>query len=210
MKRFLLSISFLALAGSTVFALTISGSAHDMRTELGTDQICLPCHTPHNAAPAVPLWNHAPGTGSYTVYDSVTLDSGPATISGITALCLSCHDDSIAVGSVVNNAASGTSGEITQITSKMSVLYSGTTAALGEDLSNDHPVSFTYDTALSGTDTGLNDPGVDGVNLAVQLFGPSGNQLECATCHNVHDNAIEPFLTMSNTGSLLCLNCHAK
>lgn len=29
---------------------------------------------------------------------------------------------------------------------------------LGTDLSNDHPVSFIYDTTLSNTDGGLKDP----------------------------------------------------
>ncbi len=34
--------------------------------------------------------------------------------------------------------------------------------------------------------------------------------VECATCHNVHDNTSGTFLRMSNASSALCLTCHNK
>src|SRR5438477_4520501 len=55
----------------------ISGSKHDFgQFGWAQNQICLPCHTPHNAivrdANGVPvggpLWNHTLSTATYTLY----------------------------------------------------------------------------------------------------------------------------------------------
>jgi predicted CXXCH cytochrome family protein len=74
------------------------------------------------------------------------------------------------------------------------------------DLSNDHPVSFAWptDAILLG---GLNP--VAGIDKKLRLFG-IGNRIECSTCHNVHNNAIPPFLAVSNDNSYMCLQCHNK
>jgi len=34
--------------------------------------------------------------------------------------------------------------------------------------------------------------------------------MECASCHDVHDNGIAPFLRLSNDASAMCLTCHNK
>ena len=34
--------------------------------------------------------------------------------------------------------------------------------------------------------------------------------VQCATCHNVHDNTNVPFLRVNNAASGLCLTCHIK
>jgi len=38
-------------------------------------EICVFCHTPHGASPAVPLWNHDLSALTYTAYDSPTMDA---------------------------------------------------------------------------------------------------------------------------------------
>lgn len=72
------------------------------------------------------------------------------------------------------------------------------------DLSNDHPVSFQT--------AGLTIPGMKAswqTAPGLRLFGPN-QSMECSTCHNVHDNTIPPFLTVTNDKSEMCLACHDK
>ena len=101
-------------------------------------QICQPCHTPHGGMATVtsaPLWNHTETTHAFTLYSSTvssTYQGGTATITGVSKLCLSCHDGTVALDSF--GGATGTT------------MLTGSTL-VGFDLSNDHPVGFTYNTA---------------------------------------------------------------
>ena len=112
----------------------------------------------------------------------------------ISSLCLSCHDGTTALGSLLNDP-----GDLTDTTSKLLG-----PANLGTDLTNDHPVSFTFGAALIGADGELQAP------TNAILFGAGADQVECASCHNVHDNTFAPFLVTSNAASALCLDCHTK
>jgi predicted CXXCH cytochrome family protein len=180
----------------------VVGSAHDLRTFVGgssNDEVCVFCHTPHNAlSQLVPLWNHATSTVSnYTLYSSSTLDATLGQPAGVSKACLSCHDGTVAVDSYAG--ATGTH-----------TLQSGNPALLGTDLSNDHPISLTYNSALATADKGLVTPVsasfVDGAS-EVPLYS---GQLECGSCHNPHDNTYTPFLRKSNAASALCTTCHIK
>lgn len=188
-----------SMYGSGAFA-TVVGSVHDFSGSFGGGEICKACHTPHNAKAVVgaPLWNHEVSTATYTLYTSATFQ-GSGSIgqpSGTSKLCLSCHDGTVAL----ENYGTVTGG--TQIIAAA--------RNFGTDLSNDHPISFTYDDTLAGVDGGLALPGVDGINLAaVEL---TGNTVECASCHDVHNNAggFATLLRVSNANSDLCLTCHTK
>lgn len=180
---------------------TIVGTPHDLSitgpsaTYKGTNtQTCVYCHTPHNAlSQLVPLWNHpTTGPSTFTPYTSGTMTAVPGEPAGASLACLSCHDGTIAPN------AHGNAPDLTgtKITGK---------AFLGTDLRNDHPISFLYDASLASTDGGLNAPGSLTV---VKLFS---GMVECASCHNVHDNdTAKPFLRMPNTSSALCTKCHIK
>ena len=177
----------------------IAGTAHDLSgANYGTDQICIFCHTPHNAkSPQLaPLWNHASTVATYTLYQSTTLNAVPGQPAGTSKACLSCHDGTVAVDSY--GSTTGTD------------LITGD-ANVGTDLRNDHPISFPYNAALVTADGGgLNTPdSASWVDVAktVPLYAAS---LECASCHNVHSDANSPFLRVANTGSALCLKCHNK
>ena len=98
-------------------------------------------------------------------------------------------------------------------------MAAGSTALVGTDLSNDHPISFTYDNALFVADPELFDP----VNLASKTTALGGTinddmlfggKLECGSCHDVHNgpDAVTngKLLRISNTSSGLCLTCHNK
>ncbi|MFQ5876447.1 MAG: cytochrome c3 family protein [Acidobacteriota bacterium] len=182
------------------------------------DQICVFCHTPHQASPSAPLWNHTQSTTmSYGVYGSSTLDASDiADIGGgtdVSNLCMSCHDGTVGVNDL-GNPANDTGGNPTMGTGNeldaTGKILGTRSANLSTDLSNDHPVNFTYDAALATADGELQTPdSVDFVDAAktVPLFSA---KVQCASCHDPHDNTNPPFLVRSNVGSGLCLTCHAK
>ena len=76
---------------------------------------------------------------------------------------------------------------------------------LGTDLSDDHPVSFQYNSALASADGQLKDPAL--VTNPVSL--ENGN-VECTSCHDPHKNIYTDFLVLSNQFSELCYKCHDR
>ncbi len=176
----------------------ISGTAHDLSGNgWGTDQICVFCHTPHNAKSPqlIPLWNHDATTQTFTLYTSSSLNATPGQPAGVSKACLSCHDGVTAIDSYGTRAGTH--------------LMTGT-AKLGIDLSDDHPVSFTFNAALATADGGLVTPNSASWVDAGHTIPLYAAQLECGSCHNVHNNTNDPFLRVSNSGSALCLTCHSK
>ena len=206
MKQLILSFCLLAIVQFAI-GQTIVGTKHDFSTASWntSGEICKVCHTPHGAASVAnaPLWNHALSTATYTVYSSPTLNAGtPAGTLGqpsaSSKLCLSCHDNTVAVG---GTSFIGTIGSPAGY------------ANLGTDLSNDHPVSFTYDAALVSLDPGLKpvtSPGVGTGTIASSML--FAGKMECASCHDVHNGAgiTNGLLVKSNASSALCLTCHNK
>jgi predicted CXXCH cytochrome family protein len=205
MKQLFFAMMFLGIAQ---FAMgQIAGSKHDFSGPIWNTggEICKMCHVSHGAAniPSAPLWNHASSTATYVVYSSPTLNAGtPAgTIgqpSASSKLCLSCHDNTIAVDGTTFIANVGTP-----------VGY----ANVGTDLSNDHPVSFTYDAALVALDGGLmpitSPSGIGSGTIASTML--YNGKMECASCHDVHNSYGFPnLLVKSNAASALCLTCHDK
>ena len=85
------------------FAASSSGQA---------DQVCIFCHTPHNASPAIPLWNKVYAAGvesTYRLYTSSATLTAAAKGASITAnsvslLCLSCHDGKTAINVLHNSS----------------------------------------------------------------------------------------------------------
>ncbi len=194
---------FMSIVG---FGQNIAGSAHDFSGETWNPggEICQVCHTPHGAVTGLtaPLWNHEVTTATFTLYTNVVSPSFDATASqpaGASKLCLSCHDGTVAM----DNFGGQTGG---------TDFISGG-ELLGTDLSNEHPVSFTYDDALATTDGGLFLPstansGLGGTIAADLLLG---NQVQCSSCHDVHNaSGIGNLLVKTNAGSALCLTCHNK
>jgi len=205
LKVFTIMLIALAFMSVTAFGQNITGSDHDFSGKSWSNgKVCVVCHTPHNADQNVsgaPLWNHAVTTATFQLYSSATLDATIGNPDGVSKLCLSCHDGTVGID---NYGGRGTSAEI----------ISGG-ALIGTDLTNDHPVSFTYDANLAATDGGLFDPtttnsGLGGKISDDMLFGQNNDRLECASCHNPHDRSKGKFLRKDNTGSGLCFTCHNK
>jgi predicted CXXCH cytochrome family protein len=206
------------LVSGTAFA-QIGGTAHDFSDDAWNPggEICVVCHTPHNAISEAaanagvgelgPLWNRALTTATFATYDTTnrvgsdiqsTLSGTP---SGVSKLCLSCHDGSIAIDSF--GGATGTN-TIDDIRASANI---GETVTGTGDLSNDHPVMFTFP-ASEPELVGKTGNVVNGASVPLPLFGTE--QMECATCHDVHGTGNNYLLRVANTGSALCLNCHEK
>jgi len=72
--------------------------------------VCVYCHTPHggNTKVDAPLWNRTVNPGNYIIYDKPRTLNRPIGAPGPASLtCLSCHDGTIAIDSVLNMPGSG-------------------------------------------------------------------------------------------------------
>ncbi len=198
-----LTVAFL-VAMSGVSLGQITGTDHDFKNKSwnSSGKICIVCHTPHNSDQTVtnsPLWNHEVTAATFTLYSGTgTLDATVGQPDGVSKLCLSCHDGTVAMDNF-GGATGGTD------------LMAGS-EKLGTDLTNDHPVSFTYNTALANTDGELHDPSTtnSGLGSTIDADMLFSSKLECGSCHDVHDNTNGKFLIMANSASAMCLTCHNK
>ncbi|MEO0249036.1 MAG: cytochrome c3 family protein [candidate division WOR-3 bacterium] len=193
------------------------------------NQICIYCHTPHNARMSVPIWNRNGKAASvYTLYSSVTmLNSKHATgftPDSISLFCMSCHDGSVLGGTMIFNQSAATKFY-------GSVLPQGDTTISGNanlttNLSTTHPINFVASKNLNDATNNpqkrndgkpdLNFKDVDNMGVpggkSFPLFVSEGQRgyLECSSCHSVHDDYYRPFLRDTMDKSQLCLGCHNK
>lgn len=211
----LLTLAFAMFATFAFAQGTITGSSHDFTGAAWNNdtsgEICNACHTPHGATiiTDAPLWDRVTtfdGSFVYTDYSSSTFTAGTAgtgtgggvavayaggSPTGVSLLCLTCHDGLTPLDS------SGTDATVIGATF---VKNGG---------SDDHPISIDYTTELIAADGGLND-----IATASDLLSSSGT-VECSSCHDVHNNgpggaAGTGLYAADNTGSAMCLTCHAK
>jgi hypothetical protein len=198
-------------------------------------QICIFCHTPHNASPQTPLWNRNDPTVTFGHYSSSSLvirktsaaNYGEPT--GSSRLCLSCHDGvtagGISLGNVLSAVRSGSPIPM-QSGDKISgdALFTASKIRTGH-----HPVSFVYDfTVLQAIQS---DPLKSGQNYNLPPPGSPvkldhTSQMQCTTCHDPHQNQstddtypggrkIAPFWVYGGGGNAtddhdaVCNTCHA-
>lgn len=246
-----------AAAGSTYVSGTATFTVPARTLMASTEtQVCVFCHTPHGATSGsvAPLWNRKLSTtATYIPYTSSSIEATDLNQpGGSSKLCLSCHDGAMAIGEVnVLNGASRASpnpeiemkvnGTITS-GAKMpsgSGATTGFTRNLGTNLSNDHPISFTYDASLGVADGELRG-GPTGPVVVNRVAGTGlnnhaiipleNNQVQCASCHDPHirdkneaANGNAKFLRMNRfqvttpaggafdtANDIICLACHDK
>lgn len=200
--KFLLFLFFLAVFADLSIGQTIVGSSHDFSAQgWSGGEICLPCHTPHNADTSqidAPLWNHQVTNTVFSLYQSSTMDSIPEQPRTISKLCLSCHDGVVAVNSFGTNIGSQ---------------YISGDSLIGTSLQDDHPISIYWShqvkfTSGSGTCINCHNPSPTDFNPILPFFD---RYLECATCHDVHNKAgNDHLLRLPLINSQLCLHCHGK
>ncbi|HEY0721226.1 MAG TPA: multiheme c-type cytochrome, partial [Gammaproteobacteria bacterium] len=250
-------VALLAIISASAFAAKVSdvtNTKHNLSTApytAGTDtrtvkatgesQICVFCHTPHkaNAAAKAPLWNRALAGSTYTTYTSESMDATLAQPDGSSKLCLSCHDGTMALGSVgvlngQENATIAMSGTDAGNMPNGAGTATGFTRDLGTDLTNDHPISFTYDSTLATADGELVDPATTTYikNRTPGATHPDipleNGKVQCIACHDPHIRDVDmaknaKFLrlnrfqevapdggTFSATDDTVCLACHDK
>ncbi len=171
---------------------------------------CLYCHAPHSGiegtggVSGTPLWSQKlSSVQSYQTYTSITMvnktNASPPLGSNST-LCLSCHDGTVALGTLTPYGQVSMSGTL-----------AGTAADLGTNLQSTHPFNFV--TPLQPApdiwpSLGASPPSTQDTTGVVRLI--NGN-VECGSCHNPHVQNIDSssdFLVIDNSQSALCLACH--
>jgi len=223
-------------------------------------RICVFCHHPHNSKATgtnggqagaanmtySPLWNRDMSAKTFAKYNNggfvgtaasdkdhaLNADS-PVGLSGVSLLCMSCHDGVVAMnaysktsGSTGGAGGNGTAGAIMSTAGFNSV-------GGASDMSNHHPMGFNYaavaaiddeiaqpsvsmvpgNISASGVTAGTTTPGVT-INDLLDGTGGATGMMECVTCHDVHNTKNAPnaerFLWRSNNQSNFCLTCHLK
>jgi len=189
---------------------SIVGSPHNLSVtgpglikSVNETRICIFCHSSHNASSEGPLWNHETTRSSgFKTYQRSTLQALPSQPNGATKLCLSCHDGTIAVGSVhsvpggikMQGVAAG--GEIP----------ASRKAHLGSDLSGTHPVSIKFEQAQAMNKSNLRWPPLDPER---EVGVDADGYVQCTSCHNPHGSRSEtlPFWNKDSFGKV-CMVCH--
>jgi predicted CXXCH cytochrome family protein len=180
---------------ATKHNLSVSGPGQVKAVNEG--DICVFCHIPHNFSPKQSGWNRETTGTYYTPYSSSTVASSPGQPNGTSLLCLSCHDGTIALGNVKS--------EPFPIPMRGGLLTMPPGPAdLGTDLSDDHPISFTYGSGLSARRNELIHPSTLTNKVKLDNMG----RMQCTSCHDPHNDRNGKFLTMQNRGGVLCTTCH--
>jgi predicted CXXCH cytochrome family protein len=183
---------------------SIVNSPHDLSAQgrgpiraVTENQVCIFCHAPHNAAPQTPLWNRENPRTHYRIYESSTTDARIDQPSGPSKMCLSCHDGTMALGNVLSRP------QTTPLVMTARTIPPGFTD-LTNDLSDDHPIGFHYDRALSNADRQIRAPEIVSPLLPLGAHG----EMHCTTCHDAHNNELGDFLRVTDQMSAICLSCH--
>ena len=200
------ALVLLGLCAGITFGASIRDTLHNLSASgpgtikaLNEEELCVFCHTPHQARRDIPyLWNRLDSTANYTPYSSSTLTATVGQPTGASKLCLSCHDGTVALGML------GSRPEEIPFAGGLRFMPPGP-GLIGTDLSTSHPVSFIYDAALAAQNLEINPPEM----LPTQVRLDKNSELQCTACHDPHDDTFGKFLVMANQNSQLCTSCHA-
>jgi hypothetical protein len=203
---------------------TMVNSLHDLRSTLkgASFTLCNFCHVAHKTvADTYPsyigplLWNHTLSakttygvytSGTFAAYGTDIADLGTLNGAGYSTsnLCLSCHDGTIAVDSWYAPVTGSSYKPLPGNTFFMP------TASTITDLTNTHPVNFTYYNApwlsAAGVLAPANSSSVDGAGVIPLENG----KMQCWTCHDAHNGAsaiFEQNFPTQASGSF-CTYCH--
>ena len=169
---------------------------------VGDARECEVCHVLATGQPSDPAWmTSLPAAARYRVYGedrrSRTLDAIVGPPDGSSLMCLSCHDGTAA--SDIGHSP----------------------RPVGSDLSDDHPISFVYDSDLAARDGFLADPSTEVIALqaldgrllsgTIEQLLLEGGKVQCVSCHDAHDRfGQRSLLKVTDERSVLCEVCHRK
>lgn len=232
MKRMVILVATILLAVSPGFAqkANIANTPHDLTLTSGASG-CSVCHAPHNSAStlsAVLLWNPTAASGTFATYTGSQINTTPTALAAPAVatdetmgsyMCLSCHDGTAATanwgadfsGATWNIAAFLSDGTTAPLQPSAAEGTLVTQAAGDTDLTNDHPVNFTFPDPIPGGVTGY-DTLANIKTAGFKFYGATTDSMQCGTCHDPHDqNLTGPkfFLrTAQTTTTAFCTQCH--
>jgi hypothetical protein len=177
-------------------------------------QICVPCHTPHNANPyndangaLLPLWNHKLNSGSaYTL--STWAGPGAANLSYRSLLCLGCHDGVTALDSYGYQDGGVGSPAVRGGHTGTTVMDPLSSAVIGTDLRDDHPIGIYYPVSFT------NNTSTSWGTLGATSFGGSRkiNEIHTSTSDTNTVNAVRVYPTSTSGAdgnyTVECESCH--
>jgi len=200
----------------------------DLKANGGTTEICIFCHTPHNASPQSSLWNRPDpaSMGSFPVYGGQLVIKGSFNVAdatlhsqynsatfpypnGASKLCLSCHDGITAIGTVLDGTA-------------FNMINASNINAMGDprlaiNLATSHPISFVYDSQVL-SDISQVKPGEYQLPTLVDVPLDGQKRMQCTTCHDPHEDTREaeglPFWRHTTPAVVngefveVCNDCH--
>jgi len=213
------NLSALAWSGGTRAAKTDHNTyeaTNDPNGNPGGQQICIFCHTPHNAnvLDGAPLWNREFSTQTFQRYSSNTLriridasartasgyiDDGPTwQPDGSSKLCLSCHDGVSSLGNVLRGGPIAMTGGKDVISSNILESYASFRPDTNKMKTGHHPISFKYDATVIGAissagKVGYTAPTIPSVKLDKNW------KMQCTTCHDAHQNQTDDTAVYSGT-----------
>ena len=228
MRKILVFAMFLLLAWVGVgMAGPLANTKHDLHTgstapihaTAGVDDTCVFCHTVHNGSPGggAPLWNHTLTTRTLTWAPLTTVRGTtlPTTITAPalegTRACMSCHDGTVALGSVLvfyNGTSSGPANfAITGPNTSANMLTNTSKSYMDPShMEKNHPLGVSKPAAKAGFS---NYVAADaGTGVWYRTSTDNNQYVQCQSCHDPHNTAVMPFLRISNVGGAICSSCH--
>jgi len=223
-----------------------NGDQRDVKA-VSENQVCVFCHTPHGKPgsgafetnmEAPFLWNRSASAATYDKYASSSMQAVVGLPGEGSKMCLSCHDGTVAVGQVdvLNGRLGSEVGNIAMTGNDGTTggILSTSNSNLGTDLKNDHPIGFTYDSALANhaDENELIDPAAsEGDHIGIRIGAgvanfnqsltatqtPGSGNFTTANTHvsvplesvaSLRASGQTTFVNNSATGSVECTTCH--
>ena len=237
MKRFTKYI-FITLFTLSPLSATILNTKHNLSVSgpgtikaTSEQEVCVFCHIPHNAQPGKPLWNRSMPASSYIMYESEYLkrtnyplpaDLGitEGTPGSLSRQCLSCHDGTVAIGSVylVRGTILGNTLIDMIGVGAGGMMPNDANGFIGTDLSIHHPVGIEYDPTNVKT-FGIGSKTIElksTPDAPLKLYTYNGKKyVECSSCHDPHLESFRFLRVHNNPNNAVnvkntCISCHDK
>jgi len=237
--RYIIALILILQAFTSSLASSIVNTKHNLSTSgtgtiksTGEQEVCVFCHIPHNSrAGEAPLWNRTMHSDNYNMYNSdylrrmnyptpTALGTTAGTPGTLSRQCLSCHDGTVAVGSVymVRGTLMGNTLLPMANVNLDGKMLSSSPGYIGTDLRGHHPVGIEYDHSIS-KNFGSGSRSIELLatpGAAIKLYTYNNKQyVECSSCHDPHiENG--KFLRYTAGGSHganvygTCVSCHDK